>query len=64
MAQVIAALRLEFDPADQKAFRADLDRIVRQYGDQPHLRKARDAEIKRAIAVFANHCIRVEVVPK
>lgn len=64
MAQMIAALRIAFDPADQQAFRADLDRIIGQYGDQPHLRKTRDAEIKRAIAVFAENCIRVQVVPK
>ncbi len=64
MAQVIGALRIAFDPAEQRAFRSDIDRIVAKYGDQPHLRARRDAEIKRAIAIFAEHCIRVEVVPK
>ncbi len=54
MAQHFTHLRVSFSPADRQAFLDDCERIVRKYGDHPHTQKQRDAEIMRAVGVFAD----------
>ena len=55
-------LEVTVDGKERDAFRADIARIIDKYGDQPHLRKRRDAELKRAIELLVHECVTVKLV--
>lgn len=60
----LAGLHIEIDERDRLAFRADLGRIIAKYGDQPHLRKQRNLEVKRALQMFIENCVNIDLVSK
>lgn len=56
MARTVLILSIVIDPRDREAFLVDIEDILRRFGEEPapHLQAAFDAEIARAIKVFAD----------
>lgn len=60
MARQILRLVARIDPEDRAGFERDVEAIMHKYGDQPHTRARRDAELQQACETLGR-CVQVKI---
>lgn len=61
MAQDVFSFAVRIDPEDREACFQEIERILLKYGDQPHTRARRDAELQRCVEVLGQ-CVQFEPI--